>query len=62
MQEPYIDTYGNTKATRNWRVVYLSSHISDPVPPRAVILVNSKIDTNCWAQLYILGTQDLLCK
>ena len=41
-------------------MVYPSSRISDPVPPRAVILVNSKIYTNCWVQLFILGTRDLL--
>ena len=22
LQEPFIDSYGNTKATRDWRVVY----------------------------------------
>ena len=55
LQEPYIDGYGNTKAMRDWRVVYPSSRLSDPVPPRVVILVSSRIDTNQWAQLYILG-------
>ena len=27
-QEPYLYKYGNSRATRKWRVVYLSSHIS----------------------------------
>ena len=60
LQEPYIDVYGNTKATRDWRVVYPSSHLSDPAPPRVVILVSSRIDTNRWAQLYIPGLRDPL--
>ena len=60
LQEPYIDAYGNTKARRGWRLVYPSSCLSDPAPPRVVILVSSRIDTNRWVQLYIPGLQDLL--
>ena len=60
LQEPYIDAYRNTKATRDWRVVYPSSHLSNPAPLRVVILVSSRIDTNQWAQLYIPGSWDLL--
>ena len=43
LQEPYIDVFGNTKATRNWRVLYPTSHLSDPMPLRAVMLVSSEI-------------------
>ena len=53
LQEPYIDSFGNTKATRGWRVVYPLSRLSDPSPPRAVILVNTLLDTNSWAQIDI---------
>ena len=60
LQEPYINAYGNTKATRDWWVVYPSSRLSDPALPRVVILVSSRIDTNRWAQLYIPGSWDLL--
>ena len=28
LQEPYIDSYGNTKVTRDWRVTYPSSFLS----------------------------------
>ena len=58
-QEPYIDSFSNTKATRGWQVVYPSSHLSDPSPPRAVILVNMLLDTNSWAQIDIPNTQAL---
>ena len=32
LQEPYIDKLGNTKATKDWRVVYPSSHLTDSAP------------------------------
>ena len=60
LQEPYIDAYGNTKATSKWRVVYPSSFRSSSESPRVVILVNVSIDTNMWSQIRILGTQDLV--
>jgi len=60
LQEPFIDTFGNTKATKDWRVVYPSSHLSDPCPPRSVILVSTTIDTNNWSQIHIPDTRDLV--
>ena len=48
LQEPHIDAFGNTKATRNWRVLYPTSHLSDPTPPWAVMLVSSNLNTNEW--------------
>jgi ribonuclease HI len=59
LQEPYIDSLGNTKATRNWRVIYPTSHLTDTSPPRAVILINKAIDTNQWEQLAIPNTRDI---
>jgi len=32
LQEPYMDKLGNTKATRDWRVAYLSSHLTGNRP------------------------------
>ena len=60
LQEPYIDAFGNTKATRNWRVLYPTSHLSDPTPPRVAMLVSSDLNTNEWVQIQILNTRDLL--
>ena len=60
LQEPFIDAFGNTKSTRNWRVVYPLSWLLDPAPPRAVILVSATLDTNSWAQVHITGTWDLV--
>ena len=51
LQEPYLDSYGNTKATNNWRVVYPSSRFTNDSVVRSVILVNSRLDTNHWHQI-----------
>ena len=60
LQEAFINTYGNMKAMRNWRVVYLSSQQADAALPQAVILVSHTLDTNCWLQVYIADTRDMV--
>ena len=60
LQEPFMDSFGNTKATRHWRVVYPSSQLTNTLPTRSVMLVNANIDTNKWAQLSIQDTGDLV--
>jgi hypothetical protein len=59
IQEPYLDSYGNTKATKDWRVIYLSSHLTDKAAMRSVTLINTAIDTNKWAQLSVPNSNDL---
>ena len=39
LQELFINAYGNMKATRNWRVIYLTSRRSDPSLPWVVMLI-----------------------
>src|SRR6266481_3466748 len=51
LQEPYIDAFGNTKATSKWHVIYPLSHLTDSSTCRAVILVNTALDTNSWSQV-----------
>ena len=60
LQEPYIDSYGNMKATSNWRVVYPTSLLSRTHLTHSVMLVKTTLDTNRWAQLSILGTGDIV--
>jgi hypothetical protein len=55
LQEPYLDSYGNSKATTNWHVIYPSSHLTI----RFVILVNMELDTNYWYQLYFNNNNDI---
>ena len=48
LQEPFIDVFSNTKATRNWRVIYPTSHLSDPLLLQVVLLVSLSTNTNQW--------------
>ena len=59
LQEPYIDSYGNTKATKDWWVTYPSHHLTTDSLVRSVILVNAALDTNIWVQHSIPGSNDL---
>ena len=58
-QELYIDNLGNTKATSRWHVIYPSSHLTDGSASRSVILVNTELDTNTWAQVPLEGSNDI---
>src|SRR3981189_178279 len=58
LQEPYIDSYCNTKATYNWRIIYPSSHLTNEAAFRSVILVNAKLDTNHWHQINFNDNND----
>src|SRR6266481_7713720 len=59
LQEPYIDAYGNTKATSRWHTVYPSSHLSDNSTKCSVILVNANLDSNSWAQIPFNNSNDV---
>src|SRR6266481_2002222 len=59
LQEPYIDMYGNIKATSHWHTIYPSSHLSDNSTKRSVILVNANLDSNAWTQVPINSSNDV---
>ena len=59
LQEPYIDTFGNTKANSRWHIVYPSSHLTNNTTNRSVILVNAVLDVNKWAQIPVEDTNDI---
>ena len=59
LQEPFIDSYGNTKATCNWRVIGPTLFLSCSHVIRSVILVRSSMDTNWWAQISVPSTRDV---
>ncbi|KZT20457.1 hypothetical protein NEOLEDRAFT_1075620, partial [Neolentinus lepideus HHB14362 ss-1] len=48
IQEPYIDTFKNAKATRAWTVIYPTDHLNRSEKTRSLILVNSRLSTNDW--------------
>ena len=56
LQEPFIDSYGNTKATKDWWVTYPSHHLTTDHPVCSVI---TNLDTNSWVQHSIPGSKDL---
>lgn len=59
MQEPYIDSYGNTRANHHWRVVYPSAHLANSSAKRSAILVNTRLDTNSWSQIRLENSNDI---
>src|SRR6266481_3766608 len=59
LQEPYIDTLGNTKADSKWHTLYPSAHLTDDTTNRSVILVNTVLDTNSWTQMPFKDSNDV---
>jgi len=51
LQEPAINSLGNTRASSHWRVVYPTHKFTHGEKPRVVSLINSKISTNTWQQI-----------
>ena len=59
LQEPYIDSFGNTKANSRWHVIYPSPHLTNSAVNRSVILISASLDVNKWAQIPVDGTNDI---
>ena len=54
IQEPYIDTLGNTRANPKWNMIYpTTANRGAQHPPRTVILVNTKIPSESIVQIRI---------
>lgn len=52
IQEPYINFLRNMSASHRWHVLYPSNHFTNPQKrSRAIILVNTSINTNVWKQI-----------
>ncbi|KAI5982963.1 hypothetical protein EDD15DRAFT_2108567, partial [Pisolithus albus] len=51
VQEPPIDTLGNTKANSHWRAVYPTHKLAKGEKPRTVMFINARISTNSWEQV-----------
>lgn len=59
LQEPYIDSFGNTRANHHWQVIYPSTHLANSSVKRSIILVNTRLDTNSWSQIRVEGLNDI---
>src|SRR5882762_1838520 len=46
IQEPYLDTLGNTRASHKWQVVYPTKSAGGCHPYRTVLLINNSISTS----------------
>ena len=54
LQEPYIDTLKNTRATQHWRVHYPTVRDRDTSGrTRATLLINNQLSTGSWAPLTV---------
>jgi len=51
LQEPAINQFGKTIATKDWITVYPSTHDEHPRDTRSVLLIRNTLTTNCWKQL-----------
>jgi hypothetical protein len=51
LQEPSINAFGNTIASRDWIPIYPTNHSSNPSKTRSLFLVRSNILTEKWKQV-----------
>ena len=51
LQEPAINHLGLTTATKEWTVIYPSTHTNAPNKTRSVTLIRSSISTDSWNQM-----------
>ena len=51
LQEPSINGFGQTVASRDWKTIYPSKHTSNPDKTRSVILLRDNILTDGWEQI-----------
>ena len=58
LQEPSINSFGNTVSARDWSIIFPTKHISEPTKTRSIILIRSNLITDKWSQIDI-DTEDV---
>ena len=58
IQEPYLDSNHNSRATHHWYMVYPKEHYITPAWMRSIILVNRRLALESWAQVDV-GSSDV---
>lgn len=53
LQEPCINYYGSTVTTKDWTIVYPTTHALEPTKTRSLILIRANIRTDSWKQIDI---------
>ena len=51
LQEPAINGFGQTVASKDWKSIYPSGHASNPEKTRSVILLRDNLLTDGWEQI-----------
>ncbi|KAG1801121.1 uncharacterized protein BJ212DRAFT_1286859, partial [Suillus subaureus] len=51
LQEPFINTLGNTKATPDWNIIYPMHRFTHNKRSCTVTLIHKQLDTNNWRQI-----------
>jgi hypothetical protein len=51
LQEPAINAFSCTVASKDWMVIYPTPHKENPNKTRSITLVNSWLNTDAWTQL-----------
>ena len=63
IQEPWLDQFNNARGSAYWRVLYPSTHFLDNSPrTRTIMLINTNIDTDVYAQIEIPSADILAVK
>ena len=55
LQEPAINVFNKTIASREWKVIYPSTHAKDPGKTRTLLLVRDDLLTDGWEQLEFMS-------
>ena len=55
LQEPAVNAFNKTIASREWKVVYPSTHAKDPGKTRTLILIRDDLLTDRWEQLEFMS-------
>ncbi|KAI0289630.1 hypothetical protein BC826DRAFT_880774, partial [Russula brevipes] len=51
LQEPAINNFNYTTASKDWTVIYPSPHGASPKKTRAVTMLRTSMGSDCWRQL-----------
>jgi hypothetical protein len=53
-QEPAINGFGQMVASKDWKMIYPSTHAKNPEKTRSVILIRDNLLTDCYASLSVV--------
>ena len=55
LQEPWFDSFGNTRGTQYWQVVYPANfYVEGRAQVRSILLINTNLTTDCYSILPIM--------